>query len=110
MIKKLLGQEVDSWQWVGKRWKRNRVKHKQTENDKKNSWDRRLMQWEVSGVRHKQKESYKKNSWDGKLTDGSGYRRLGIKIESNTSRQPMIKKNSWDGKLTDGSGWCGVEG
>ena len=35
MIKKLLGQEVDSWQWVGKRWKRNRVKHKQTEHDKK---------------------------------------------------------------------------
>jgi hypothetical protein len=67
----MLGQEVDSWKWVGKRWKRNRVKHKQ--------------------------KSMIKTSWDRKSIVRSGWRRDGREIESNTSRQSMIKKAAGTG-------------
>jgi hypothetical protein len=45
MMKKIAGTGTCSWKWVGKRWKRNRVKHKQTEHDKKKQLGREVDRW-----------------------------------------------------------------
>jgi hypothetical protein len=52
-----------------KRWKRNGVKHKQTEHDKSNSWDGKLTdgsgvekRWKRNRVKHTQKERNKKTA------------------------------------------------
>jgi hypothetical protein len=52
---------------------------------------------EENRIKHKQTEHDKNNSWYVKLIVGSGWGRDGREIESNTSRQSAIKKTAGAG-------------